>query len=372
MCQNPDKQVDGRGCCGLKVCLPPFPAPPPILQELWRVDTHGAKLFRENARSFNNALALSSIKVRERRFQQGYCPSVIYEGKVFQYSGPLQAEVGEDPKFAQLYVKDPALETAHRQANMSLPSSMSQEDREIMHTILYYLQELLKQNNPYIKDFKMICEIPEDDLLDGQLVISAKARPADGHARRYNLQSALSEVSILTNCHPHDLVVKVRGGGLQSVSDLNPSAMPLHFTLLFPHGTKGWDMETTHANSRRRVTPREFFAYHTQVRHRDSDYLFRAGRLFQEWLCMGWVTVENQKLAYQRQHQKELRADTYKNIREVLEARQLEVAPVTDAMHEDDHHPRTGKKILSSTYIGSPRWYNAQFQDGMAICREYH
>ena len=94
MCNYPDKWVDG-GCCGLKVCLAPFPAPPPVLQSLWSADTPGAKLFRENARSFNNALALSSIKVRERRFQQGYCPSVIYEGKVFQYSGPLQAEVGE-------------------------------------------------------------------------------------------------------------------------------------------------------------------------------------------------------------------------------------------------------------------------------------
>ena len=124
--------------------------------------------------------------MRERRFQQGFCPNVIFEGKVHQYSGPLQAEDGEDPKFAQLYVKDPALETAHRQGNMSLPSRMSQEDRETMHTILYHLQELLKQNNPYIKDFKMICEIPEEDLLDGQLVISAKARPADGHERRYN------------------------------------------------------------------------------------------------------------------------------------------------------------------------------------------
>ena len=84
------------------------------------------------------------------------------------------------------------------------------------------------------------------------------------------------------------------------MSDLNPSSMPLHFTLLFLYGTKDWAMETTHANSRRRVTPREFFVYHTQVRHRDSDYLFRAGRLFQEWLCMAWVTAENQKLAYQR------------------------------------------------------------------------
>ena len=87
MCHYPDKRVDG-GCCGLKVCLPPFPAPPSILQALWNVNTPGAKLFRENARSFNNALALSSIKVRERRFQQGFCPNVIYEGKVFQFTYP--------------------------------------------------------------------------------------------------------------------------------------------------------------------------------------------------------------------------------------------------------------------------------------------
>ena len=68
------------------------------------------------------------------------------------------------------------------------------------------------------------------------------------------------------------------------MSDLNPSAMPLHFTLLFPAGTKGWDQETTHVDGRKRVTPREFFAYYTNVRDKASDYLFMAGRLFQEWL----------------------------------------------------------------------------------------
>ena len=45
---------------------------------------------------------------------------------------------------------------------------------------------------------------------------------------------------------------------------------------------------------------------------------------------------------------------------------------MTDAMHGDDHHTRIGKKVLSSTFIGGPHWYNAQLQDGMAICHEYH
>ena len=58
---------------------------------------------------------------------------------------------------------------------MSVPSSLSQQDRETVYVVLHHLQNLLKGINPYIQDFKVICEIPKDDLLDGQLVISAKA-----------------------------------------------------------------------------------------------------------------------------------------------------------------------------------------------------
>ena len=41
-------------------------------------------------------------------------------------------------------------------------------------------------------------------------------------------------------------------------------------------------------------------------------------------------------------------------------------------MYADDHQqPSTGRKILASSYTGSPRWYNKHFQDGMAIVREF-
>ena len=39
---------------------------------------------------------------------------------------------------------------------------------------------------------------------------------------------------------------------------------------------------------------------------------------------------------------------------------------------DDNQQPGIGRKILSSSFVGSPRWFNSQFQDGMAICREYH
>ena len=51
-------------CCnGGKVILESFPDPPEYLQKLWKDKTTEAKLFRENARSFNNGLALSSVVV---------------------------------------------------------------------------------------------------------------------------------------------------------------------------------------------------------------------------------------------------------------------------------------------------------------------
>ena len=88
---------------------------------------------------------------------------------------------------------------------------------------------------------------------------------------------------------------------------------------------------------------------------------------------MAWVTVENQKLNFQRMNQKALRADSYKNVREATEERRRDLAPREDGLFGDDNcQPAVGRKILSSSFVGSPRWYNAQFQDGMAICREYH
>ena len=50
-----------------------------------------------------------------------------------------------------------------------------------------------------------------------------------------------------------------------------------------------------------------------------------------------------------------------------------ERVPMTDKILPGDDKLKFGcKVILPCSFVGSPRWYNAQFQDGMAICREYH
>jgi hypothetical protein len=318
-------------------------------------------------------LCLTSIKVKTKKFADGYNPSIIFEGKATQFAGPLIANEGEKPCFAQLLVHDPVLETGMRFQNMTIPGNLSSSQKKVIKHILAKVQKVLHEHNPFVHDFKQVIEIPSEDLKHGKIVISAKNRPKGEHARRYNNQLNLQEVSILTNSEPHDLVLQQRGGRPHSISDLNPKGMPLHFTVLFPYGTYGWDPEQKHKDEKRRVTTREFYVYHLNERKEETDYIQSAQRLFQEWICMAWIAVEDQKLMFQRMNQKALRADSYKNIREATEQLRSELAPREDGMFRDDNkHPTVGRKILSSSYSGSPRWYNAKFQDGMAICREYH
>ena len=71
-----------------------------------------SRIFKDYARNLNNAVCLSSLKVKEKR--DGYNPSVIFQGKVLHMVGPLSQIPGETPHYAQLYVLDSNMELTQR------------------------------------------------------------------------------------------------------------------------------------------------------------------------------------------------------------------------------------------------------------------
>ena len=181
------KKETGTTCCNNgKVNLPVFPLPPDEINRLWHDQTTKGKLFRQNARHINNAVCLSSVQINER--QMGFQPTVVFQGRLQHRVGPLQAGEGDIPRFVQLYVHDASLEASQRFKNMYVPTSMSQSQKRMLEEILTTVQESLHNSNPFIKDFKQIMEIGDGQLPEGKIVISAKARPTDEHARRYNQQ----------------------------------------------------------------------------------------------------------------------------------------------------------------------------------------
>ena len=65
--------------------------------------------------------------------------------------------------------------------------------------------------------------------------------------RRYNLPTANDEVAAIipedgseVRSDSHDIILRLRGGGLRRISQIHPSYSTLHYVLLFPHGEDGW------------------------------------------------------------------------------------------------------------------------------------
>ena len=166
------------------------------------------------------------------------------------------------------------------------------------------------------------------------------------------------------------MVVTKRNGRLEIVSEQNQSAMPLHFTVLFPTGTKGWHPDLKQdTNSPNRLTCREFSVFHLnwRVDHDGINYVHFGGRLFQEWIVIQWLVSENMKLNWMSMNQKKVRADTYKNVNHWATTR----LAMGDALYTDDNTPHVGQKILNKSLVGGPRWYNARYHNGMAIVKKY-
>ena len=66
-----------------------------------------------------------------------------------------------------------------------------------MRELLDICQQVIHSRNPFVRDFKQILEIPEDNLEGAKVVICASARPQHGHERVYNAQINLQELSIV-------------------------------------------------------------------------------------------------------------------------------------------------------------------------------
>jgi hypothetical protein len=87
----------GSICCsGGKIKLEPLPHPPDAIKQLWGSNTTEGRIFRDYSRQLNNALALASQKVNEPSPPgSSWKPSVVIQGKLYHFVGPLQANAGK-------------------------------------------------------------------------------------------------------------------------------------------------------------------------------------------------------------------------------------------------------------------------------------
>jgi hypothetical protein len=207
-------------------------------------------------------------------------------------------------------------------------------------------------------------EKPLEEQANVQALITLQA---GADRRRYNLPT-VEEVAAIIPGHSsedvqqhRDIVLRLKGGGLQRISHLHPLYSPLHYVLLFPHGDQGWHKDMTLPNGRR-LTQRLYYAYCLFPRPDRPLSLFYFGRLFQQYVVDAWASIEESELFWVRSNQTKIRADLYQGLKDAVE-------DSFGSDNEVDLAQRGLRIVLPSSHTSSPRHMFQLYQNSMAICR---
>ena len=161
-----------------------------------------------------------------------------------------------------------------------------------------------------------------------------------------------------------DIVVYPKEEEPCMISYMSANCDPMVYPLLFPRGDLGWHSGMKHNEerqtaSRNTVTLLQFYAYRLAWRHSFSP-LFHAGKLFQQYIVDAYVRTEASRLDFIRRNQSNLRVDLYQGLMDHIQSQ------------AEDRQLQPGKVvILPSSFQGSPRAMQQNFQDAMSVVAKY-
>ncbi|KAL3037718.1 hypothetical protein AAZX31_01G086000 [Glycine max] len=307
-------------CCGDgKVELSLLQNPPQYLQQLLFDDnTIDSKNYQHNLRAYNMMFAFTCAGIKlEKTINDSRGPTTIrIQGQPCHRIGSLLPMLGKNP-------------------NLHNYISLTQKMKCKGH-IVSSLSHMLDEHYSHAKSFRMTRDRLADDEVDNIKLQLIAARGKDG--RVYNMPNVPEIAALIVgDFHPgskRDIIVETQNGELQRIHELHPSYLPLQYPILFPYGEDGYRAYILHRSTssskkrkQNRLTMREWFAYRLQS-----------------------------KLSYIRNNQKKLRVDKYCSLQNSLDTGTAKGLT-------------KGKRvILPSTFVGSPRYMDQLYFDGMAIC----
>ncbi|KAL3025155.1 hypothetical protein AAZX31_04G165100 [Glycine max] len=325
-------------CCGNgKVELSLLHNPPKYLyQLLYDHGTSDSKNYQQNIRTYNMMFVFTSAGP----------PTIRIQGQPCHRIGSMLPMPGKEPKFAQLI-------------NAISPHNQIQEH------IVSQLSEMLDEYNVHAKTFRMAKDRLQDVQVNNIKLKLIANREKDG--RTYNVPTVPEVAALIVGDFDanskRDIIIETQHGQLQMIHELHSSYLALQYPLLFPYGEDGYRLDILHSSrsdgkkrKRNCLTMREWFSYRLQCRSNESITLLNSRRLFQQFVVDDYTMVESERLSYIRNNQKKLRVDKFCSLQQSL----------------DDGSRRClnkGKRvILPSTFVGSPRYMDQLYFDGMVIC----
>ncbi|XP_058790186.1 uncharacterized protein LOC131663673 [Phymastichus coffea] len=346
-----DEKISNKGlsfsdCCSHgSALLDPLPTFPSELQSLFTGNNPKSNLFIKDIRSYNNSLAFASLNANLFNFTPNrpgpFCFKI--QGQIYyQINTALYPNEGENPSFGQLFIVDQLEALNYRLSNNST----------LDFELLKSLDTIIRENNIFAQSYEMMrVEIERQQALEDR--------------RRYNFQRVNEVAAVFSTTAdgeiPESYVTfrNKRTKDLKFVSTMNPNVEPWIYPLFYPYGTQGWHKDILRVNSVKRVSRMAYYRHRMAIRLDEFNPFIIGGRLFQQWVVDSYVKVEKDRIQYCKDHQKELKADTYKRLSDYMQNTAEEVGG------------QVGKTvILPSSFTGSPRYMQQCYQDAMALVNE--
>ncbi|XP_039601724.1 LOW QUALITY PROTEIN: uncharacterized protein LOC120523984 [Polypterus senegalus] len=237
------------------------------------------------------------------------------------------------------------------------------ENSGCLPSLMNDLASLLHEINPYVAAYRMMRDFESEKT---QSAAIAGRVPQDVHMWIH--QDTANEVAIVFKTRDgeppfeQDICVHPKDGHMHNISILSQHADPMTYPLLFPYGDRGWVKDTPLQGhgKRKHITHLQYYSYRLATRD-DFHPILSAGKLFQQYSVDAYVKIEGNRLQYYQIHpQIQLRSDLYSGLMDHLNYLTANegVKPGTIC-------------ILPSTFQGSPRAQQQNFQDAMAIVRKF-
>ncbi|KAL5132868.1 hypothetical protein HKD37_03G006287 [Glycine soja] len=362
---NKDKQTKkprfSLCCSDGKIQLPLLQQPPhPLNYLLFNNHDPTTKNFQQHIRMYNLMFAFTSPGIKiDTSYNTGKGPQTFrIHGQTRHFIGSLLPMPNNPPKFAQLYIYDTDYEINNRLSQNPMHDMLDEQ-------IIIAIKNMLDHHNHYAQKFRMARDKLQSAALPNLKIKLTSQRQTDG--RLYNLPTTTEVVALIVgdkhSADKRDIIIEKQSGLLKRIHELYLAYLPLQYPLLYPKGEDGYRVDIPHKDhaniytaKRKKVTLREYFYYRLQSRTNEAQTILHSKRLFQQWIVDGYCMIESQKLNYVRQHQQQLRVDKYINL------------------SASNDHPETlgrdkGKRIiLPSSFVGSQRYMEQLYFDGMTIC----
>lgn len=270
----------------------------------------------------------------------------------------------KSPTYGQLFIVD---------SNEAINHRLNQNSY-IDFEIVQNLEQIMREFNVFAQSYQMMgeelkkqrrLEMESGELLP-ELQLSFTLRPNMDRCR-YNAQRTNEVAAIFyttADGEIPDSYVTICNKNIKTLQKVSimvyyPNVEPWVYPLFYPHGTQGWHRDLKKLNSNRRITRGQYIKYRIAIRDEFNGFLL-GRRLFQQWLVDSYVKIEKNRIDYCKNHQKELRSETYQGLRDYLQTTANNLNERIEKMI-----------ILPSTFIGSPRNMLQNYQDAIAIVNKF-